>query len=53
MLIPDNHRTGVDHSDWYTPKINKTYHEMAEHYGTAPYELSQWKQAIIQFNYHV
>jgi hypothetical protein len=35
MLIPDNLRTGVDHSDWYTPKINKTYHEMAEHYDTA------------------
>lgn len=35
MLIPDNLRTGVDHSDWYNPKINKTYHEMAEHYNTA------------------
>lgn len=135
MLIPDNLRTGVDHSDWYTPKINKTYHEMAEHYDTAviparvrapkdkpsaegtvgvistwitaairnekffslaelnreihrrlenfnrapfqkkegsrysvflsdekpfltplppaPYELSQWKQATVQFNYHI
>ncbi|GAJ01492.1 unnamed protein product, partial [marine sediment metagenome] len=20
---------------WYTPVINKTYHELAEHYGTA------------------
>lgn len=135
MLIPDNLRTGVDHSDWFTPKINKTYHEMAEHYDTAviparvrtpkdkpsaegtvgvistwitaairnekfftleelnreihrrleafnhkpfqkkegsrfsvyltdekpfltplpsaPYELSQWKQATVQFNYHI
>lgn len=135
MLIPDNLRTGVDRSDWYTPKINKTYHEMAEHYDTAviparvrapkdkpsaegtvgvistwitaalrnekffslaelnreihrrledfnhapfqkkegsrysvflaeekpfltplpsaPYELSQWKQATVQFNYHI
>lgn len=35
MLIPDNLKTGVDRSDWYTPKINKTYHEMAEHYDTA------------------
>ena len=35
MLVPDNLRTGVDRSDWYTPKINKTYHEMAEHYDTA------------------
>lgn len=35
MLVPDNLKTGVDRSDWYTPKINKTYHEMAEHYDTA------------------
>lgn len=35
MLVPDNLKTGVDHSDWYTPVINKTYHEMAEHYDTA------------------
>ncbi|KAF5045177.1 IS21 family transposase ISPpu7 [anaerobic digester metagenome] len=35
MLIPDNLKTGVDHSDWFTPKINKTYNEMAEHYDAA------------------
>lgn len=35
MLVPDNLKTGVDRSDWYTPVINKTYHEMAEHYDTA------------------
>lgn len=35
MLIPDDLRTAVDHSDRYTPKLNKTYHEMAEHYDTA------------------
>lgn len=35
MLVPDNLRTGVDRSDWYTPKINKSYHEMSEHYDTA------------------
>ena len=35
MLVPDNLKTGVERSDWYTPIINKTYHEMAEHYGTA------------------
>lgn len=35
MLVPDNLKTGVDKSDWYTPIINKTYHEMAEHYNTA------------------
>lgn len=35
MLIPDNLKTGVEKSDWYTPEINKTYREMAEHYNTA------------------
>jgi transposase len=35
ILIPDNLKTGVDQASWYTPVINKTYHEMAEHYGTA------------------
>jgi transposase len=35
ILIPDNLKTGVTTPSWYTPIINKTYHEMAEHYGTA------------------
>ena len=35
ILVPDNLKTGVDRVSWYTPTINKTYHEMAEHYGTA------------------
>jgi transposase len=35
LLIPDNLKTGVERADWYSPVINKTYHEMAEHYGTA------------------
>lgn len=35
ILVPDNLKTGVDKVSWYTPVINKTYHEMAEHYGTA------------------
>ena len=36
MLVPDNLKTGVDHtSDWYTPQINCTYRELAEHYNTA------------------
>ncbi|MGE4271730.1 MAG: hypothetical protein AB7E31_02500 [Desulfitobacterium sp.] len=34
-MIPDNLKTGVEHSHWFTPKINETYHEMAEHYDTA------------------
>jgi len=35
ILVPDNLKTGVARIDWYTPVINKTYHEMSEHYGTA------------------
>lgn len=35
ILVPDNLKTGVERVSWYTPVINRTYHEMAEHYGTA------------------
>lgn len=36
ILVPDNCKTAVVHTkDWYTPKLNTTYHEMAEHYATA------------------
>ncbi len=35
ILTPDNLKTGVTSASWYTPVLNRTYHEMAEHYGTA------------------
>ena len=35
ILVPDNLKTGVEKASWYSPVINKVYHEMAEHYGTA------------------
>jgi len=36
MLVPDNCTTAVNRGgDWYTPQLNTTYHEMAEHYNTA------------------
>jgi Transposase and inactivated derivatives len=35
IIVPDNLRTGVEKTDWYSPTINKSYHEMAEHYGCA------------------
>jgi hypothetical protein len=35
MVVPDNLKTGVEKPGWYNPVINRTYHEMAEHYGTA------------------
>lgn len=33
-LVPDNLKTGVDKPDLYNPKINRSYAELAEHYGT-------------------
>jgi transposase len=35
ILVPDNLKTGVDRVSWNMPTINRTYNEMAEHYGTA------------------
>lgn len=36
ILVPDNCKTAVVHnSNWNDPRINATYQEMAEHYGTA------------------
>jgi transposase len=32
-LVPDNLRTGVDRPDLYDPKINRSYGELATHYG--------------------
>ena len=32
-LIPDNLRTGVDKPDLYDPKLNRSYAELADHYG--------------------
>jgi transposase len=32
-LVPDNLKTGVARPDLYDPKINKTYAELASHYG--------------------
>ncbi len=33
-LVPDNLKTGVDKPDLYDPEINKSYAELAAHYGT-------------------
>ena len=32
-LVPDNLKTGVDKPDLYNPKINRSYAELAAHYG--------------------
>jgi transposase len=33
-IVPDNLKTGVDRPDLYDPKINRSYDELAAHYGT-------------------
>ena len=35
ILVPDNLKSGVTKPCRYEPDINPTYHELAEHYGTA------------------
>lgn len=33
IIVPDNLKTGVIRSDWYSPEINRSYNECAEYYG--------------------
>ena len=35
LIVPDNPRTGVTRACRYEPDLNRTYHEMAQHYGIA------------------
>lgn len=36
IIVPDNTKTAVIHNMyWYTQEVNRSYHELAEHYGTA------------------
>jgi len=35
LIVPDNPRTGVDRACRYEPDLNRTYHDMALHYGVA------------------
>jgi transposase len=35
ILIPDNLKTGIKNPCRYEPDINPTYHDLAQHYGTA------------------
>lgn len=34
-IVPDNWKTGVKDPCYYDPEINPTYHDFAQHYGTA------------------
>jgi transposase len=35
LVVPDNTRTGVSRACRYEPDLNRTYHELAMHYGVA------------------
>ena len=35
LVVPDNTRTGVNRACRYEPDLNRTYHELAMHYGVA------------------
>jgi transposase len=35
LVVPDNTRSGVNRACRYEPDLNRTYHEMAMHYGVA------------------
>src|SRR6478735_1669751 len=35
QLVPDNPKVGVERANWYEPGLNRTYLDMAAHYGTA------------------
>ncbi len=35
LLVPDNPLTGVTRASRYEPELNRTYYELAQHYGTA------------------
>ena len=35
LVVPDNLKSGVHKASFYDPEINRTYAEMAAHYGTA------------------
>ena len=56
LLIPDNLRSGIARSHRYDPDSNPTYHEMAQHYGTAimparvrrPTDKAKAEQAVQQ-----
>jgi len=35
ILVPDNLKSAVTTFDWYEPKLNETYQDLANHYGAA------------------
>src|SRR4051794_16153321 len=35
QLVPENPKVGVNRANWYEPGLNRTYLDLASHYGTA------------------
>ena len=35
LVVPDNEKAAVRRASRYEPDVNRTYHELAVHYGTA------------------
>jgi hypothetical protein len=43
LVVPDNCRTGVSRACRYEPDLNRTYHEMATHYGVGVLPTRRFK----------
>ena len=55
LVVPDNARTAIVKASFYDPEVNRTYAEMAAHYGTAilparprkPRDKAKVEQAVL------
>lgn len=45
LLVPDNEKAGVRTASYYEPDLNRTYHEMATHYGVNVMPARPYKPA--------
>ena len=43
QVVCDNLKSGVTKASFYEPAVNRTYADMAEHYGTAVVPARPWK----------
>jgi transposase len=45
LLIPDNEKAGVRQASYYEPDLNRTYHDLATHYGVTVLPTRPYKPA--------
>lgn len=45
LLIPDNEKSGVSEASYYEPDLNRTYHDLATHYGLIVLPARPYKPA--------